>query len=93
MDVLTLPRDMTLDAPEALRTSVSKLGVPVRASVLGVSPDVPFVRADGEQGQHFMLNKKALGSLWGKVKHGDVLELSVLPAAGQPTKILSVRRV
>lgn len=65
----------------------------VRATVRAVSSEIPLVRADGEQGQQFLLNKTVLGPLWGKVKRGAILELSVVPEADQPTKVLSVRRV
>lgn len=65
----------------------------VRATVRAVSSEIPFARVDGEQGQQYLLNKSALGALWGEVKRGDVLELSVRPEPGQPTKILSVCRV
>lgn len=68
-------------------------GVSVRVIVRGVSSEIPLVRVDGEQGRQFLLNKSALGALWGKVKRGDILELSVRPEPGQPTKVLSVRRV
>lgn len=64
----------------------------VRVIVRAVSPDVGLVRADGMNGQQYLLNKGVMRALWGTVNLGDELELLLRNDSSQPSKVLRVSR-
>jgi hypothetical protein len=65
----------------------------VVAKVRAVSTEEHLVRADGDHGQHYLLNKSVMGPLMHTVKPGDCLQIQVSVVPDKPHKILQVRRV
>ena len=61
-------------------------------TVRAVSTDTPLVRAEYSDAQQYFLNESVIGSLLHAVRPGDMLELPLIQAPEQPSKILKVRR-
>lgn len=72
------------------RTALPPMGTAIVVTVRAVSAREGMIRVDGPQGEHYLLNKRVMGTLWGRVHKGEKLELRAELDPGKPTKILSV---
>lgn len=67
-------------------------GIALEVTVKATSPYSEAVRVDDASGQQYMLNRRVLGPLWGRVQPKDRLVLLMELVPGEPSKILSVSR-
>jgi hypothetical protein len=75
---------MTTETEGGKAPSVRVIGR-VRAAM----SDTPYVLVDGSDECQYMVNRKVAGQLWGKMKVGDLVELSVAP--GGLSRVLAVK--
>lgn len=77
--------------PSRSQFTSSDIAKTILVTVRAVSKDERLVRADGSDGQYFLLNDLVMGTLVNTIKPGDMLELLVIHVPGKPSKILQVR--
>jgi hypothetical protein len=52
-------------------------------------PEVAYILVDGSDERQYMVNRKVAGQLWGKLKVGNSVELSVVP--GNLSRVVALR--
>lgn len=68
--------------------SGSALSVRVVGRVRAAMHEAAYILVDGSDERQYMVNRKVAGQLWGKLKVGNSVELSVVP--GELSRVVAV---